>query len=261
MKHTILAIVIASLALFAVTGSILAAPVRVDFGLLNDTAVDITTNGAPDSCLLDGITFSYDNFGNEGDIASIDSNGIFGTTGGSLYFNFLPPTPKVMGLSFDFSLLGVQGSNTPLLDGLFITFNDGQTEVTNLTIATSSFTPYDSGDPLGDGDASGSFVYNGGPFDQALMWFSPSAGNFSVANVSYEIAPPFMTIGLVDPIAHAVQVTVTGTTNTVIGIDSSTDLFNWSTVSTMTNFTGAVTYDVTNSTDISIKFFRGYYKF
>jgi hypothetical protein len=260
MKRNIMMMAIATLTLFAATEPVSAASVLVNFSVLTDSVI-ITTNTDPNAYLLSGITFSYDNLGNIDEFANIDSSGIVGSTGGRLYFDFMPPTPKAMGLSFDFSLLGVPGSNTPLTNGLVITFNDGQTYVTNLTIATSSFTPYDSGNPSGDGDASGSFVYSGGPFDQALMRFSSGAGFFSVANISYEIAPPLMTIDRVDSIAHVVKVTVTGTTNTVIGIDSSANLADWSTVSTMTNFTGVVTYDATNLPDISMEFFRSYYKF
>jgi hypothetical protein len=92
------------------------------------------------------------------------------------------------------------------------------------------------------------------------MRFSSITGLFSVANISYEIAPPFMTIDWVDSIAHAMRVTVTGTIDTVIGIDASTNLYNWNTVSILTNFTGAITY-VTNSPNIATEFFRSYYKF
>jgi hypothetical protein len=161
MKRITTITAIAALTLFAAKGPVSAASVLVNFNVLTDSVI-ITTNTDPNAYLLSGITFSYDNLGNVDEFANIDSNGVVGSTGGRLYFDFLPPTPKTMGLSFHFSLLGVQGSNTPLVDVLFITLNDGLVGVTNLTIATSSFTPYDSGNPSGDGDASGSFVYSGG---------------------------------------------------------------------------------------------------
>lgn len=243
--------VIASLGLFTITGTVRAAPVTVDFSVLTET-IDITTNGSPNGYTLGGVTFGYDNFGIAENFALIDNNGPYGSTAGNLLFNFGTPTA---GLSFDFSLPDVPTSAAPLPDGLIITLKYGQVEVTNLTIATGTFAPYQDDPSLGE--ASGGFVYQGGAFDQAIMRFSTTGVLFTVNNVSYEpVPPPFMTIGLVN---QFVQLTVTSVPGIVIGIASSTNLVDWTTIATMTNLTGSVIYDVTNSPDIPLEFFRSYF--
>lgn len=245
MKRMILIAMIAafSFALFAATKP--ASAVTVDFSALAANTMDITTS----SYTLGGVMFSYD--GSEpSDFASMNSNGVLGTTGGNLNFIFGTPTTR---LSFDFSLLNVQEANAPLLDSVIL-FDDGDP----VAVETSSFILTNDLSRLGV--ASGHFVYNGGSFNQAVTYFSLHATLFSISNVSYvssePVQPPFMTIDLID---QSAQLTVTGAPGIVIGIESSTNLVDWERVPTPPNLTGTVIYDVTNFPDVTSEFFRSFF--
>ena len=97
------------------------------------------------------------------------------------------------------------------------------------------FTPYPN-DPL-HGDGSGRFVYSGGAFNQAIMYFT-SGETFHVTNVVYElVSPPSMTIDVTDRI---VRLTINDATGIVNGIDFSTNLVDWTTIAIITNLTGAI---------------------
>lgn len=248
MKQEIM--VIAYLGLFTARGSVSAAPVTVDFGALTNE-VDITIDASFDGYPIDGVRFIYDNFGLEEKFAHIDSFGIHGSIGGILIFNFETPAAQ---LNFDFSMSEVESSAVPLLEGLYVILYHRQAEVANLPVATDAFAPYPD-DPL-YGDASGHFVYSGDAFDQAILYFA-SGGAFSVTNVVYEpVPPPSITIDVIDRIA---QLTINDAAGMVNGIDASTNLIDWTTIATITNLTGAITYDATNFQDSSLEFFRCYH--
>lgn len=173
----ILGLVLVMIVLFAqivVTGAALAAPVIVDFSVLDNNSYDITI---PNSLTLNGVNFWYDDFGSEVDFAVVDARGIFGNTGGSLIFDFSGPAT---GLNFDFSLLEVYASVPDA--ALSIAFKISGSYVANMLVpAIFTNDPY--------GDAFGALAYSGAAFDQALMLFlfsTDDAPLFSVANISYE---------------------------------------------------------------------------
>lgn len=167
-------VVISLLAQLVLAGTALASPVTVDFSVLGINSVDITTATNPAGLTLNGVTFRYDDLGSGVDFASVDSSGIFGTTGGSLIFDFGIP---VTGLNFDFSLLGV-GADAP--DALFIAFTKSGSLINEGSLAAT----FD-----GFGNASNTLSFSGPAFDQAAMFFSLDAPFFSVANVSYAPVP------------------------------------------------------------------------
>lgn len=147
-----------------------AAPVTVDFGALGINSVDITTTSNPSGLTLNGVTFRYDDFGSGVDFAIADMAGIFGTTGGSLIFDFSAPATA---LNFDFSLLG-DSSNTA--DALYVDLTNAGSTVSDLLLPVVS----------NGFDAYGALAYSGGAFDRAQMIFSTDGPIFTVANVSYD---------------------------------------------------------------------------
>ena len=159
------------------------AVVTVDFTVLANNSVDITTVSNPAGLTLNGITFTYDDLGSGVDTASVNASGVYGSMGGSLTFAFSAPVTQV---NFDFSLLGVFA---PVSDGLSITFKNGGNDVTDQVVPANTFTPYYPNDPTLGGDASGRLAYSGAAFDQATMFFSLDAPFFSVANLSYDNVP------------------------------------------------------------------------
>jgi len=169
-------------------GSALATPVQIDFSTVG-TTTDITL---PNSITLNGVTFSYDNFGSASplDTASVDSAGIFGSTFGALLFNFGSP---VFGLSFDFSVLNV---TPPVANTLQAFFSNGDSVTVD-----GGFVPSVSDPTLGD--AVGRLAYGSfSAFDQATMFFNPvgapdSPFFFTVSNVAYDPVPEPATIGFV----------------------------------------------------------------
>lgn len=157
------------------------AQVTVDFSVLGIDSVDITTANNPAGYTLNGVTFKYDDLGSGVDTAQVDAVGIFGSTFGSLIFDFDAPATA---LNFDFTLSDAAQSAS---DALFIAFKSNGSDVTDMLIP-AIFTPYDPGDPT-VGLVSGALAYNGAEFNQAVMIFSPDVPFFSVENISYVPVP------------------------------------------------------------------------
>jgi hypothetical protein len=163
------------------------ATVSVDCGVVA-VETDITL---PNTLTLDGIIFSYDNYGSSTDSASINNNGISGTTLGLLTFNFDAPAYS---LNFDFFLRG--GAPGLIPDALIVTLSNGGNGVADLTFQTTSFIPYDPRNPVKESLAFGSFAYGGAPFNQAEMYFSLDAPYFNVSRITYNPAPEPATVVL-----------------------------------------------------------------
>jgi hypothetical protein len=128
---------------------------------------------------MGGVTLSYDNFGSGLGSASVSPTGITGGTYGSLILTFASP---VTSLSFDFALGNATG---PIGDALAITFKGGGNDVSDFGVSTANYSPYDPARPENGGSSSGSVRFSGAAFDQAILFFSPDAGSFSVGNTSY----------------------------------------------------------------------------
>ncbi len=164
---------------------------QVDFSVIT-TPTDITS---PNSVTLNGVTFSYDNFGVPEDTASIDSTCLCGSTNGVLIFNFSAPATE---LYFDFSLLGaVMTDPGPqnIEDALLLLTYSGGNSI-DVVPAAASFTPYDFDVDPTLGDAIGSLAYIGPAFDQVFMYFSTLAPEFCVTDVCYMPAPEPATIAM-----------------------------------------------------------------
>jgi hypothetical protein len=170
MKQKLL--MIAFLIELLLVGTAIATPVQVDFTTLGSNFYDITK---PGSYTIGEVTFSYENFGNTADSATIDSLGVWGTTGGSLSLDFARPAKT---LGFDFSLPNVSNSYTEAL----------YTVLSGLGVGpiSASFIPYDPTDPASLGDARGTFSFTGASFNKADMYFTVEVPYFTVSNVSYE---------------------------------------------------------------------------
>lgn len=166
-------IVVAVLAQLALTATALAVPVQVDFSGVITT--DITVSSNPSGYTLNGVTFRHDDFGSGVDFASVDSAGIFGTTGGSLIFDLSVPIQQ---LKFDFPLLG---ATAPVADALILTIYNAGIDLGSLIQAALQNDT--------NGDAFAQFAYSGAAFDRAQMFFSLDAPFFSVANLSYDTEP------------------------------------------------------------------------
>lgn len=185
MKRALLA---ALLGVLAISAPAWAAPVSVDFGVLGvigggglPLPVAGCTNsdgtGAPVSltltnpCTLNGVTFTFDDFGSGVDFAFADEAGIYGTTGGLLALDFSAPATS---LSFGFNLFGAS-TGADVADGVFALFSNGDVVV-------------QPAGPDAFGGESGLFSYTGGPFDRAQLLFSADEPFFSVSGVTYEPA-------------------------------------------------------------------------
>jgi hypothetical protein len=178
-----------------ISGSAHAVSNSVDFSVLGINTIDITLQNNPAGLTLNGVNFSYDNYGSLYDFAAADSSGIYGTTYGPLIYNFSTPA---MGLRFDFSLLGVPNDTksdfmTYALVALY--FNNGSFIDTRITPAI--YTPYDPNNPALGGYGNGSLNYSGTTFNQAVMYFYSMGPTdltglplFTVSNVSYDTAAP-----------------------------------------------------------------------
>lgn len=186
--------------LAATVGTGFAGIVNVDFftafsdGFGNPFSEDIA---APAGYQLGSVTLIYDNYGctvAPCDAASVSTDGITGTTGGTLSLVFANP---VSGFWMDFSLLGL---DTTVEDGaMYQTFQkvvsgDGSIGYSPVT----DFTPV-AATPPGPGlDAAGNISYTGGPvFDKVDLFFS-SAGppipglagpEFNASSLSYDVTP------------------------------------------------------------------------
>jgi len=167
-------------------GVAVALPVSVDFSTVSMTT-DITM---PNSLTLGKVLFRYDDFGSGVDTAQIDSAGIFGSTGGSLIFDFFTPADA---LQFNFSLLDVTGDIPDALQAIVFSFNGATVDSTT---AGATFVPYDPANPAGGGDALGTLAYKGPMFDEAQMFFSTDASLFTVDQASYNPLPEPGTLAL-----------------------------------------------------------------
>ena len=126
----------------------------VDFSPLSATGpIDLNYGSNPAGLTLNGVTFHYDDFGSGVDSASATAAGIRGTTYGVLEFFFDSPADRLL---LDFSLPRATG------------------------VDAYGFVA---------GTGSGSLDYSGGAFDQAALYFSVEAPEFTVSNVSYEPIP------------------------------------------------------------------------
>lgn len=174
-----LLVIMAVLAQIVVAGAAFAAPVTVDFSTIAVDPpgfFDITTGGTPGSYTLDGITFSYDNFESVLDTATIYELGVFGSTGGSLMFDFASPATA---LRFDFSLPGVFD---PVLGALqVITFSmDGIDLGYSVSADATGLSSF--------GETAGVLDFANGPFNKAQMFFTTDVLTFSIDSLSYEPA-------------------------------------------------------------------------
>ena len=249
-------ILIAALACWTVK----SAPVAVDFSVLGDTTVDISSSTTPQGYTIGDITFRYDDFGSGVDFAQVDNLGVFGTTAGSLIFDSAAPA---ISLNLDFDILGVTDQ---VSDGMFISFMRGGVEVSNMLIAASNYVPYDALNPELGGDARGTLAYSGPSFDQVDMYFSMDGAYFDVANITYEIElRPVLSITVAriieqgDAPLNAVTLTVTGPPNSVNEIQRTTDLASgiWETVAAVSSFSGNCTYCETNrAASVSQAYYR-----
>jgi trimeric autotransporter adhesin len=221
----------------------------VDFSGLT-TPTDITL---PNAYTINGVTLSYDDLGSGVDFASIDQNGVSGTTPGTLIFTF--DTPQTA-LSLDFKLLGVTTGPSNTIDGLVIETYSAGTFVDTCSV-TATFTAYNAGNPA-LGDSAGSLAYTGASFDQVLLYFSLDAPNFTAANINYfdpNSVPAAPTIGVATasnaqatvnftPPAFDGGITITSYTVTSNDGISASGTINPITVTGLTNGT-AYTFTVT----------------
>lgn len=146
------------LALSAMTGTALA--VDVDFSVLGEEVVDLSTTFNPAGLTLNGVTFRYDPLESLYDLAAADAFGIFGTTYGKMVLDFDQP---VSGLSLNFLLWNVPGALPNNMVGVF-----GSSAPVNFPGSFVVFEP-------GLGDAEGILNYNGPAFTQASLYFNPKA--------------------------------------------------------------------------------------
>jgi|GEM_PF-936207 len=180
MEQILGAISLLGILIFA--GPAFAMPVDVDFSSLGANSADITI---PDSCVLDGVTFHYDNFGIATDtfgnpaVVQVDGGSVWGSTYGCLTPDFNTPATA---LTFDFALLGASQS---VDDALVVTFSNSGNSVTD-TVVPTAFAPYDPNNPGLGGDSLGTLTYKSAQFDQALIFFSIDAPYFGASNMTYE---------------------------------------------------------------------------
>jgi hypothetical protein len=178
MKRVFTAMV--ALALLIQTGTAQAA-INVDFSVVTTTR-DLVSDGP---ITLSGVTFSYDDFGFGTETAVVDQSGIFGTTGGTLFFGFGTPATA---LNLAFQLDGVlTPDQTPIEDALLVLFDSLGNPLDEVSVPADFF-EYDPLTPS-EGYVTGGLNYVGDPFDLATLYFLPEAALFSVDAVSYEAVP------------------------------------------------------------------------
>jgi len=166
--------------LFALTTgiSVNALATAVDFSGVT-TLTDITL---PNAFTNNGVTLSYDDFGSGVDTASVDVNGVFGSTAGALILIF---DTNATALSLNFTLLGVTTGPQNTVDALtMLTFSDGNLVDANTSV-TATFTPYSPGVDPTLGDSVGSLAYSGAAFNQVVIYFAIDAPNFIAADINY----------------------------------------------------------------------------
>ena len=165
--------------LFALTTgiSVNALATAVDFSGVT-TLTDITL---PNAFTNNGVTLSYDDFGSGVDTASVDVNGVFGSTAGALILVF---DTNATALSLNFTLPGVTTGPQNTVDALtMLTFNDGNLVDANTSV-TATFTPYSPGNTA-LGDSVGNLAYSGAAFNQVVIYFAIDAPNFTAADINY----------------------------------------------------------------------------
>jgi hypothetical protein len=180
MTRSLSTIVAAGVLLLLAAPAQATAPVAVDFSVLMvngvDTAIDITS---PASLTLNGVTFSYDNFGapiNELGapvFAQAQAFGIFGNpNNGVLTMSFDVPVSE---LAFNYSNLSDAG--IPVDDALvaLLGFSDG--ELNGVVVV-----PGNLNDPM-------TFDYTGPAFTNASLFFAVEAQFFTVDSIVYTPAP------------------------------------------------------------------------
>jgi hypothetical protein len=183
-----IAVLCTVLALFVATGATRASTMVGLEGL--DSKVDITMANNSTGLTLDGVTFSYDNYGSSTDYAFADTSGVYGTTYGVLALNFSTP---VVGLKLDFSVLGVSGPDPYALMAFFP--NDPNGDVT--VIPPGRFAPYNTSNPRLGGDINGTLNYQNltTPFNEVFLYFSPVSQDpvpphfFSISSISFDAVP------------------------------------------------------------------------
>jgi hypothetical protein len=183
-----IAVLGAVLALLIVTGATRASTIVGMSGLASP--VDITLENNSAGLTLNGLNFTYDNYGSSSDYAFADASGIYGTTYGVLALNFSTP---VVGLKLDFSVLGVTGPDPYALMAFFP--NAPNSDVT--AIPPGKFVPYNPSNPRLGGDINGTLAYQNLalPFNEVLLYFSPISQDvapphfFTVNSISYDAAP------------------------------------------------------------------------
>ncbi len=172
-------VVTAVLALLLVTaGSVLAAPVTVDFTQLGGSVVDLAAGYT-----LNGVTFTYNNFGGT-DTATVDSSGVFGGTNGLLTLDF---NWCVGGLTFTYSILGVSGVTPPISDGVIAIFNNGAPALS----VPADFCPGCTTDLVGTLAYGTLATPSGwvGPFTSTGLYFSTSGPFFTIDSLTYDTVP------------------------------------------------------------------------
>lgn len=168
-------LLISWLAPIALAASVAAQSVPLDFSTVV-TPADITL---PNAYAMGNVILSYDNFGSGLGSAQVNQAGISGTTYGSLIFNFSGPMTT---LNFDFTLENVAG---PIEDAVALTFKLAGNDSADAEVATANYTPYDPAHPENGGRTTGSVHFTGSAFDQAILFFSPDAGSFTLGTASY----------------------------------------------------------------------------
>jgi hypothetical protein len=174
MTRSLSTIVAAGVLLLLAAPAQATAPVAVDFGVLMvngvDTAIDITS---PASLTLNGVTFSYDNFGtpiNElGDpvFAQAQSFGIFGNpNNGVLTMSFDVPVSE---LSFNYSNLSDVGA--PVDDALVALLGFSNGDLNGVVVV-----PGNLNDPM-------TFDYTGPAFTNASLFFAFEAQFFTIDSI------------------------------------------------------------------------------
>ena len=181
MKH----LVIGAVAVFLLATTVWAAPITVDFSVL-DTTSSISVADLPGGLTLNGVTMWYDPQGNPTSAAA-DQLGIYGDTNGLLVLQFATPATQ---LSFDFSILSVFG---PTSQGAFAMFNNLPGDI---VIAPGNYVPDDPSNPLLGGASYGTLSYTGPAFDQADIYFSLDGPIFTAGNITYTPVPEPATLCL-----------------------------------------------------------------
>lgn len=180
MKHIF--ILISLFVHLTTAGTALAT--MVDFSAVT-TSTDITIATNPTGYNLNGVTFSYDDYGSGVDYALVDSTGIFGTTSGVLRYDFMTPATA---LNVNFSLLDAVSQTSQISDALTVLLFSGGNFL-DFSTSVADFLAYDPTIDPTLGFATGAFAYDGPAFDHAELYFSLDAPFFTVDNVSYQPAP------------------------------------------------------------------------